>query len=204
MKKTILKKVIPVILSAAFLLSGFATVPAAAATQLTAWNFAQDADGWAPGGVWNYDGTPVIVQDAKLGEGALKLSVDFHTKFKDSWSEVKLHNSSVTTGSPLVLDGCNMLTFDFYFNPKNMTNGSFKTKVYMKSDANVEVVNVCPDIETVSARPVDGTDLKKVKVRVPFQAVTGNIVYFDFSIVGSYTNYKGEVYVDNIALEKRG
>ncbi|SEP14741.1 hypothetical protein [Propionispora vibrioides] len=203
MKKTVLKKFIPVILSAAFLLSGFLTVPVAAATELTVWNFAQGADGWASGGVWNYDGAPTISYDEKIGDGSIKLDVDFHKKVKESWSEVKLHNSAIDS-SPLALDGCDLLTFDFYFNPSKLTNGSFKAKIYMKSDSNVEVVNVCPDINVLAASPVEGTELKKVKVSVPLQAVTAKVVYFDFSVVGSYTSYKGEIYVDNIALGKRG
>ncbi|AJQ29746.1 Carbohydrate binding module 27 [Pelosinus fermentans JBW45] len=173
------------------------------AAELPSWDFSKDAGGWASGGVWNYDGAPTISYDEKIGDGSIKLDVDFHKKIKESWSEVKLHNSA-SDSSPLVLDGCDMLTFDFYFNPNNMTNGPFKAKIYMKSDANVEVVNVCPDINVLAASPVEGTNLKKVKVSVPFQAVTANVVYFDFSVVSSYTNYKGEIYVDNIALGKRG
>lgn len=203
MKKMVLRKMIPMALSAAFLMGSFMATSVSAA-ELPSWNFAQSTDGWVSGGVWNYDGTPNISHDAKIGEGAIKLDVDFHTKFKDSWSEVKLHADSASVASPLVLDGCDLLTFDFYYSPKNMTNGSFKTKVYMKSDANVTVVNVCPDISFNGAQSVAGTELKKVKVMVPFQAVSANIVYLDFSVVGSYTNYKGEIYIDNITLKKRG
>lgn len=202
MKKMVAKKIMPVALSAAFLMGSFLTTNVSAA-ELPAWDFSKDAGGWVSGGVWNYDGAPTISYDEKFGGGALKLDVDFHKKFKESWSEVKLHDSSASADSPLVLDGCDLLTFDFYYNPKNQTNGSFKTKIYMKSDAGVEVVNVNPDISLVAAQTVAGTDLKKVKVLVPFKAVSANVVYFDFSVVGSYTNYKGEIYIDNIELKKR-
>lgn len=200
MKKTILK-VMPLVLAVVFLMGSF-IASNVSATELPSWDFSKDAGGWASGGVWNYDGAPTISYDEKIGDGSLKLEVDFHKKLKDSWSEVKLHNSA-SVGSPLVLDGCDLLTFDFYYNPTKMTNGSFKTKIYMKSDAGVEVVNVCPDISFTAAQSVEGTDLKKVEVLVPFQAVSANIVYFDFSVVSSYTNYKGEIYIDNITLKKR-
>ena len=83
------------------------------------------------------------------------------------------------------------------FNPKAMTAGSFKTKVYAKDTQDKEVINVAPDIDFSKARDAGG-GMKVVTVQVQFQPVTNPLKYFMFSIVGSNTDYKGALYVGKV------
>ncbi|WP_231036214.1 hypothetical protein [Pectinatus sottacetonis] len=200
-----MKKFVPLTLSAAFLLGGIMAVPVSAAANTTpvTWDFAQGMGAWKFNGLWNYDGKPAVTYDTSIGQGAIKVSVDFSQKSKESWSEVKISDGAVNTATPLKLDNCNYLTYDFYYNPAKLVVGSFKTKLYIKSSNGQEVVNVCPDIDTASGIDVPGTNLKKVKVKVPFSAVTADAVDLEISIVGSFTNYKGDVYIDNITLGQK-
>ena len=208
MNKKMRKRILPLTLSATFLLSGLpgTYVPAALqsicginsarAAEAQTWDFSNGLGSWHYGGIWDYSGTPELSYDAIIGNGAAKLTVDFTKNAKTSWSEIKLENGAL----PFALEGYNVVTYDFYFNPKSMSSGTFKTKLYMTSDKNQEVVNAYPDIALDSAEPVEGTDLKKVKVHIPFSPANVNIAYFMISIVGNNTDYKGDVYIDNITL----
>ncbi len=208
MNEKMLRRMLPLTLSASFLLSGLpenylpaplqgvCTMSRATAAEAQTWDFSGGLGPWHYGGVWDYSGTPELTYDAAVGDGAAKLTVDFTNNAKKSWSEIKLENGAL----PLALEGYNVVTYDFYFNPKSMSSGTFKTKLYMTSDKNQEVVNTYPDIDLDSAEPIAGTSLKKVNVHIPFAPANANVAYFMISIVGSNTDYKGELYIDQITL----
>ncbi|WP_196600946.1 hypothetical protein [Pectinatus frisingensis] len=204
-RKKVLKKVLPLALSAVLFTGGLpaVTVFADAATTPITWDFSQGLGAWKFNGIWDYSGTPTVTYDSSVGDGAIKIAVDYSNVSKESWSEVKLSDGDINPNTPLKLDNCNYLTFDFYYNPSSMHVGSFKTKLYIKSSDGKEVVNVCPDIDLASGLSVPGTSLKKVKVKVPFNAVTADAVDLEVSVVGSFTDYKGDVYVDNITLGQK-
>ena len=202
MNEKMLRKVLPLTLSAAFLLAPFAgqEVYAAAKTQLQeqVWDFSQGQGSWKYNGKWAYQGEPVFSYDKTAGKGALKLDVDFTPDVEAGWSELKLADSSVSAATPRDISGYNRVSFDFYYNPQSMKRGAFKTKLYIKA-ADGKEISACPDIDLKSAKAVEN-GLQKVHVEVPFDAVNAKAVDFEVSIVGSNTDYKGSLYVDNITL----
>lgn len=174
----------------------FCTVQKAEAAA-TAWNFKTGLDGWKYGGKYAYQGKPNIVQDSAFG-GSLRIDVDYTAHAKDGWSEIKIENGAVNTKA-LALTGKNVVMFDFYYNPKLMTSGSFKTKLYAKSTTGQEVVNVYPDIDLSKAKEA-GNGIKVVRVKIPFLAVDAKASYFCLSVVGSNTDYKGPLYINHLSL----
>lgn len=160
----------------------------------TVWDFSSGLSPWALGGTYDYTGTPVLTYDGT--DGAARLSVAYSPG--SSWSEVKLANNAAAFD----LSGYNRLTCDFYYNPKSLTAGSFKAKVYMKSDQGTEAVNTYADIDLSSAEDavMDGTAVKKAKIDISFHTGTAKIQYMELGIVGSSTDYRGNLYLDNITL----
>jgi mannan endo-1,4-beta-mannosidase len=129
---------------------------------------------------------------------ALAARVDFTpTKDKD-WSEVKLGQASVSEEKPLDMGQSNRIAFDFYYQPSAMTTGAFKTKIYMKTQDQKEVQAIADiDIKRATA---DKNGYQKVHVLVPFDTPEKPVIFFEVNLVGSETDYKGTLCVDNIAL----
>lgn len=206
MNMQLLKKIVPLTLSAGMVLSVPALVPQAvpaslsvqamAASKGVSWSFSKDLDDWKYGGKWAYKGKPAVAWSKDFG-GTIRLDLDYSPTADQSWSEVKLEYGKVAE-KPVSLAGCNVLTYDLYFNPKAMTAGSFKTKVYAKDTAGKEVINAAPDIDLGKAKDA-GNGMKVVTVQVPFQPVRNAVNYLMFSIVGSNTDYKGAMYVGKVS-----
>ena len=167
---------------------------AEAAAAPAVWNLANNMDGWKFGGVYSYAKEPKLSADS-LFNGSIRLELDFTGNASDGWSEVKIEYGAV----PLDISGCNVLSYNLYFKPENMTQGSFKAKLYGKSVDDQEVINVCPDLDISKA--VDaGNGYKYLPVRIAFKAVDTSLSYFCLSIVGSNTDYKGDMYVGQLKL----
>ena len=160
------------------------------------WNFdneEQGTSGWNFDGVWAHQGNPEISYDSNIGEGSLKLNLDFTNDTETSWSEVKLQNNF---SDSININGYNMLTYDFIYNPSSMTMGSFKTKLY--SDGAIDSYE---DIKLIELEDIEG-GLKKAKVKVKFPSVNKDIENLTLAIVGVNTNYKGNIYIDNIEISQ--
>lgn len=204
MKKSQWQRMVPFAITAALVWGAFAplgTVSAAQADNAPAaktWNFAKDAQGWQYAGKYGYKGKPVVAYDQKVGKGAIKVDVDFSKVADSGWSEVKLANSAVKAEAPLDIKGYNKVSYDFYYNPANMTKGSFKTKLFLKLPNNTDI-SAWPDIDLKQAKDA-GNGLKMVHVEIPFNAAPVKIVDFEVNLVGSNTDYKGSLYVDNITM----
>ena len=165
------------------------------------WDFSSGLGSWSYDGRWpvlNPDPTK-LAYDSTVGGGSARLTAAMNVS--QNWDEIKLGNNVDTFN----LNGYNILTYDLYYNPKAMMTGSFKTKLYMKSDAGKDIVNQTPDIDLSSAQDVtvNGTAYKKVTVSVPFSTADANIVYTGVSIVGYDNDYNGDFYVDNITLDQK-
>ena len=163
MKLDLLRKVIPLTLSAGMFLSVPAVLPqladlpvvsvsqAEAAAKSVNWEFKKDLDGWKYGGKWAYKGKPEVKQSAKFG-GSIEVNVDYSPVADSTWSEVKLEYGKAAE-KPVDLTGANVVSYDFYYRPANMTKGGqFKTKVYAKDTKDAEVINVAPDIDLEKAK----------------------------------------------------
>ena len=126
------------------------------------------------------------------------VGTDFTNNVNDGWSEVKLENAGAAAGQ-LDLTGYNTFSFNLYYKPENMTQGSFKLKLYVKSADDQEVINLCPDIDLGSGKDA-GNGMKCVPVQVNFKPVEAKTAYFCLSLVGCNTDYKGDLYVGQLKL----
>lgn len=161
------------------------------------WDFANGIDGWTNGGSYAYTPKDYVLEHEKtIGDGSMKLTLDFTNDSTNTWSEVKINSEF----EEININGYNLLSFDFIYDSSIMTKGSFKTKVWAKDvDGNEGVIN--KDVEIKFNETEDlGNGLTKVRATVPFSLVDANIEGFTFSIIGNETNYKGDIYIDNIEL----
>lgn len=156
------------------------------------WTFDDSDQGWKYGGAWTYDGTEEVNFDSD--KKALKLGLDYSKNVGDSWSEFKIENK---LEKPININGYNVLTYDFIYNPKSMTTGQFKTKLFITDGPAKDVV-----IDLANAEDL-GNGLKKVQVTIGFDNVNIDVNSITIGIVGSNTDYKGELYIDNITLDQK-
>jgi mannan endo-1,4-beta-mannosidase len=160
------------------------------------WIFDQDAQGWkvAPGAeFWQYKGAPVLTHSSDFGEGALQFDVDFSPSSNQTdWSEVKIKTA---LSKPIDMTGCEYFTFDIYYNPAFQTKGRFQVKLFANGgiDANAPI-------------PTEGEDAGegfiKTRVSVPLTPSKAKIRDLTFGLVGSGTDYKGAIYLDNFLFAK--
>ena len=158
------------------------------------WNFDdEDAglEGWEFGGVWSHQGSPEVNYDKIVGDGSLKLSLDFTKDTEVSWSEVKLQNNFKEA---ININGYNILSYDFIYDPANMSMGSFKTKLYSNG-----AIDAYQDIKLEDLEDIDG-GLKKARITVEFAGVNKEIDSLILAVIGVNSNYKGDIYIDNIEL----
>ena len=137
------------------------------------WKFNNSDDGWKYGGEYDYTGSKEVSYD-KL-TNALELNLDYRNNALSSWSEFKI---SKALDSPIKFDGYNILTYDFIYNPQNMTTGSFKSKLFINGAA-----DSYSDINLENSEDA-GNGLKKAKVTIKFDSKSVNIDSIIISIIG--------------------
>ncbi|MHB9294295.1 mannan endo-1,4-beta-mannosidase [Pillotina sp. SPG140] len=165
-------------------------VAAHTAPDQTAWTFNSDEQGWyvATGETWQYTGTATLTHDSAFGNGALKFEVDYSpVSHQTDWSEVKIKTDFAV---PLDITGYQYFLFDFYYNPAFKTKGRFQAKIFANGgiDANSPIASEGEDA---------GNGFIKVSVTIPLNPVHASIDSIVFGLVGSGTDYKGAVYMDN-------
>lgn len=167
--------------------------PEIPAVEPITWNFDDSDQGWQYGGEYQYVGTKEVNFDSE--HKALKLGVDYSKNVGDSWSEFKIEKKF--TVEKLKLNGYNVLTYDFIYNPKSMTTGQFKTKLFITDGPNKDVV-----IDLANAEDA-GNGLKKAKAVVEFNNADIEADSIILGVIGSNTDYKGNIYIDNITLDQK-
>ncbi len=181
-----------------------ATQSVAEAATIKAWDFSKDIGSWAYCGAYSYSGQASAAYDAAFG-GSMKVMVDFSGDKDQSWSEVKLSDTSVTNAAPIkVGKGATVLTYDMYYDPAQVKgDAQLKTKVYAQSVKGEEVINQnVDDIGLATAKSVPGSTMKKVHVKVYFDdPVEQDISHIELSVVSYLTAYKGAIYINNIELK---
>ncbi|MBE6047861.1 MAG: mannanase [Clostridium sp.] len=160
------------------------------------WDFndaAKGLDGWKYDSVYAYDGPHDVSYDKDFtGSGSLKLDVKYNPT--DSWSEVKIDkwiNEGVNLGE------YNTIKFNLYYNPANMTKGTFKSQFWANSD-----VNKSADIDLTKAEYL-GNGISKVPVSITYTTKDIKTNILILSVVGSNTDYEGALYIDDINLTKK-
>lgn len=175
----------------------YATTNALTDVEVLSWSFNSSengTDGWENGGSWDYKGNlDVSYDEVTIGDGALKLNVDYSNNVDTSWSEVKIQNNFLNSVN---IGGYNVLTYDFIYNPGEMTTGSFQTKLFIDG-----VVDTYLPISFDNLEELDG-GLKKAKITIKFSDVNKDINGVIIGIIGSNIDYKGDIFIDNIKLSK--
>ena len=213
MKTFAWKKSAPFILSVAVAftaLPGFVTpmvmdVPIGIATAYAAvqkeGDFSQDIGAWTCSGNYNYSSKAEAAYDPAFG-GSLKLTVDFSKDKEETWSEVKLSDTSITPETPLVFsEPTKWIEFDLYYDPAKLGGDSaFKVKVFGKDDKGEEVINDLQD-KLGTAHAIEGSNLKRIHVKCPFMdEFTGKLGHLEVSVVSYLSSYQGDVYINNIKM----
>ena len=159
------------------------------------WDFndaSKGLDGWKFNDVYAYSGPHDVTYDKDYtGSGSLKMDVKYNPN--DSWSEVKIQQ---WVNEGFNLGDYNTIKFNLYYNPANMTKGTFKSQFWANAD-----VNKSADIDLAKAEYL-GNGISKVPVTITFNTkdVKNNMIIL--SIVGSNTDYEGSLYIDDINLTK--
>lgn len=157
------------------------------------WDFndaSKGLDGWKFSDVYAYSGPHDVTYDKDhVGSGSLKMDVKYNPT--DSWSEVKIQqwvNEGVNLGD------YNTIKFNLYYNPANMTKGTFKSQFWANAD-----VNKSADIDLAKAEYL-GNGISKVPVSITFNSKDVETNILILSVVGSNTDYEGSLYIDDINL----
>jgi len=147
-----------------------------------------DIISWTNGGSWEYSGRLDIGYDDVLK--AMKVDLDYSNNANASWSEAKI---ACSFPSEQDLSGYNQASFDFIYDPAQMTKGSFAIKIVA---GNKDAIS---SVELVNAQDY-GNGLKKVTVVLEFKNDENRVSDLILGIVGQNTDYKGAVYIDNITF----
>ncbi len=152
------------------------------------WRFNTGLGGWHYGDSYNNEGENSVFWNSTYK--ALGMNVDY-TGYGDSyWSEVKAAFWTSTFNLP----AANQLTLDFIYDPALLGDGGFSIKI-LSGDGSVDAYDV---VDLTSA--VDYADgLKKVTFSLSFPEGDIN-EWFAIGIIGSLTEYKGALYLDNITI----
>lgn len=158
------------------------------------WTFDNDTENWiASSDHYDYKGT-VEISHSNINGGSLAVDLDYSDNINSGWSEAKIQ---YTPDSNISYYGYNQFDFDFIYNENAMSCGSFQIKVYIDGILDKYTTINSFDIEDM------GNNLKKVKVTIPISpgksSTNSSII---IGIVGSNTDYKGKIYIDNICFSQ--
>ncbi|SFR96223.1 Carbohydrate binding module 27 [Anaeromicropila populeti] len=158
------------------------------------WDFSKCCGNWYYGGSdWEYQYSGGEAASVSVEQEMLKVSVDYSGEKENSWSQLAVCEWD-SEGMNLI--GANTLRLDFLFDTASMSGGGFLIKVY-SNHAEIDA-NAAVDMEHTET--VSGT-LKKAKVEVTFDEITNAAVKdLNICIVGNLTDYKGDLWLDNITL----
>lgn len=159
------------------------------------WDFSDGAQGWVYDDSWageSYHGSGACEQDAE--REMLKVSLDYSADMENGWSQTGI---SFTEGAGIDYSPYKVLSFDLYFDPEAYTTGQLTIKA--NSD-NVFQDQMCSMNQGV-VTDVDG--LKMVNISLLCDANAANSEKpqtLMLIIIGNNTDYKGDIWFDNIKL----
>ena len=200
------RRATPVVLTAAMAVtSGGVLIPAMQAdaaettvTPVVTWDFAEDINGWYYGTDWasSYSGADTTV-DYDGDMEALKAAVDYSQDAASSWSQIGI---CYWNDAGMDLTGVNNVTFDLIYDTADKSAGNFSVKAFSNAGIDQYV-----SVDPAAAETVDGTIVKN-QVTINFEALTEEkgaaVQDFTIALVGVNTDYKGEVWIDNVSLNK--
>ncbi|MDR0524459.1 MAG: CIA30 family protein [Spirochaetaceae bacterium] len=139
---------------------------------------------------WQYTGSVTLSHDSEtVGSGALKMELDFSVpQNQNEWSEPKI---KTVIQPPFDPEDFIEARFDFYYIPALRSKGNFKAKIFSPGGLDASVT-IPDEGETLNQ------GLVKTTVILSFPPPAERISGFTFSIIGSNTDYKGAVFIDNL------
>lgn len=153
----------------------------------------EDINSWTEGEKYSYSGGMTIGYDEQVCKGAMVLDLDYS---KDSNETLSVAQFTYTFPAATQLEDYNQFSFDFIYDPAKMTTGYFMANLFV--DAFVGWI----DKNTTISNEADyGKGLKKAKAVINFKSPTEAVTNFTIGIIGSSTDYKGPIYIDNVRFD---
>ena len=166
------------------------------------YDFEDGLQGWKRDIGWTGDGVTVgdVTHDT---EGKrLKMPLDYTGVSNDDWKDATV---CLEDSNGLDFSAYNNMTFDFYYNPSSMTKGN----IALKAAASVGDKDLFSEQKLVdyddAAVSDGGNGFKKVTFSFKIdeeKAKTLKPGKIDIVITGRQTDYKGDIYIDNIKFSK--
>ncbi len=122
--------------------------------------------------------------------GRLKVSLDYTKNSGESWSEAKIKYTSPENG--IVVKGYNTISVDVIY-PEGENSIS---KIKMYSNGVIDKDTAIDEEDAVLL----GDGYKKVTVTIGFSATEEELRELTIGLIGSGSNFKGDVYLDNLTL----
>lgn len=159
------------------------------------WDFSDGAQGWVYDDSWagdGYHGTGACEQDPE--REMLKVSLDYSADAENGWSQTGI---SFTEEGGIDYSPYKALTFDLYYDPNAYTMGQIAVKAYSDNVFQDQISNMNQGVVS----DVDG--LKMVTLSLVCDAGFARSEKPEtlmLIIIGNNTDYKGDIWFDNIRL----
>ena len=134
---------------------------------------------------------PELSYDANGGDGRLKVSLNYTSNSKESWSEAKV---KFTPETPADISNYNQVSVDLIY-PEN--SNISKIKFFSNSGINKDT-----SIDSFEAADA-GNGYKKVTVTLGFSPSTTPMDDLTIGLIGSNSSFVGDVYLDNLTLSQK-
>lgn len=158
-------------------------------------DFADGIDGWYYGAGWEYQYSGAENSKVEADNGRMKFTVDFSKDKGYDWSAA----TAVWEGKEMDFSGANRISLDFYYDSALLKAGGFKFAIYGEPGP----LDINTAVDSAQAVPDSGT-IVKVPVILEFDAMASGakINKFALKVVGSNTDYKGAVWIDNVSVQR--
>lgn len=160
------------------------------------WTFDKALEGWGYGKGWENDYSGASQSSVNIKDKMMCIKVDFSKDADKSWSQMA---ASYWNNSAMQLNGGNHASLEFMYDPA-LQDGMFKVKLY--SNVGVDSTSAV-DPEKAETVTIGDKEYKKVKLEFIFSPIESSKMQdLGLCIIGVNTSYKGEIYVDNLTIDK--
>lgn len=143
---------------------------------------------------WEYAGENTVRNETVEGKTVLAAQVDYSQNAGTGWSEAKFEYTHPETVASM--NGYNTFKADVYYKPAARTQGSFKIKVFCES---LSVDKDAAVKEGAAVENIAGLEgYYKSEFVVSFNPTKGSFQNLSLGIVGVNTDYKGDIFFDNM------
>ena len=134
---------------------------------------------------------PEVSYDANGGDGRLKVSLNYTSNSKESWSEAKV---KFTPKTPADISNYNQVSVDLIY-----PESSNISKIKFFSNSGIDKDTSIDSSEATDA----GNGYKKVTVTLGFSPSTTPMDDLTIGLIGANSTFVGDVYLDNLTLSQK-